>query len=99
VNGHRRRYTRGALRQAGQAAGWRIDRETGFNVVYLAPAALVRMARRRVPREDGASELALTPPTLDSALELPLRLEAALVRRGVNLPLGLSLLAVMSILR
>jgi SAM-dependent methyltransferase len=99
VNGHRRRYTRRALRQAGQAAGWRIDRETGFNVVYLAPAALVRMARRRVPREDGASELALTPPTLDSALELPLRLEAALVRRGVNLPLGLSLLAVMSILR
>jgi SAM-dependent methyltransferase len=99
VNGHRRRYTRRSLRQAGQAGGWRIDRATGFNVVYLAPAALVRFARRRVPEEDGASELALTPPTMDSALELPLRLEAALVRRGVNLPTGLSLLAVMSIIR
>jgi SAM-dependent methyltransferase len=100
VNRHRRRYTRRSLRQAGDAAGWRIDRETGFNVVYLAPAALVRMARRGgAPEEDGASELALTPPTLDSALELPLRLEAALVRRGVNLPTGLSLLAVMRVLR
>jgi hypothetical protein len=32
---------------------------------------------------------------LDAALELPLRLEAGLVRRGANLPTGLSLLAVM----
>jgi SAM-dependent methyltransferase len=97
VNGHRRRYTRRTLRAAAEAAGWRVERRTGFNVVYLAPAAAVRLARRRGARandEDG-SELALTPQRLDSALELPLRLEAALVRRGANLPTGLSLLAVM----
>jgi SAM-dependent methyltransferase len=97
VNGHRCRYTRRTLRRAAEAAGWRIVRRTGFNVVYLVPAALVRLARRNGDSQDGAgsSELALTPAGLDSALELPLRLEAALVRRGANLPTGLSLLAVM----
>jgi SAM-dependent methyltransferase len=97
VNRHRRRYTRRTLRRAAEAAGWRVVRRTGFNVVYLVPAALVRLARRNGDAQDegGSSELALTPAGLDSALELPLRLEAALVRRGANLPTGLSLLAVM----
>jgi SAM-dependent methyltransferase len=99
VNQHRRRYTRRTLRRAAERAGWDVVRRTGFNVVYLVPAALVRLARRgrdgRGGDDDGSSELALTPAGLDSALELPLRLEAALVRRGANLPTGLSLLAVM----
>jgi SAM-dependent methyltransferase len=98
VNGHRRRYTRRTLARAAEAAGWDIERRTGFNVVYLVPAGLVRLARRNGTEADadaGGSELALTPQRLDAALELPLRAEAALVRRGVNLPTGLSLLAVM----
>lgn len=100
VNGHRRRYTRRSLRTAAEAAGWRVDRMTGFNVVYLPAAALVRIARRGVPdQDDQASELALTPPALNGILELPLRLEATLVRRGMDLPTGLSLLAVMSVVR
>jgi SAM-dependent methyltransferase len=94
VNGHRRRYTRRTLRAAAHAGGWTVERMTGFNVVYLVPAALVRIARRdRAQRGD--SELELTPPASDPLLELPLRLEAALVRRGVDLPPGLSLLAVL----
>src|SRR3954468_11187860 len=93
VNGHRRRYTRRTLRRAAEAAGWEVERMTGFNVVYLAPAALVRIARR--DERGGGSELELTPPALDFLLELPLRLEAALVRRGVDLPTGLSLLGVL----
>ena len=94
VNGHRRRYTRRTLRRAAEAAGWEVERETGFNVFYLAPVALVRLARRGDGGAD-SSELALTPAALDTALELPLRLEAALVRRGANLPTGLSLVSVM----
>lgn len=93
VNGHRRRYSRRTLRAAAEAAGWQVERVTGFNVVYLAPAALLRIGRR--DREAGDSELELTPPRLDALLELPLRLEAALVRRGVDLPPGLSLMAVL----
>jgi SAM-dependent methyltransferase len=93
VNGHRRRYTREALRTGARTAGWRVDRETGFNVAYLLPAALVRITRRK--GTDSRSELNLTPPRLDPALEIPLRAEAALIRRGYDLPPGLSLLAVL----
>jgi SAM-dependent methyltransferase len=94
VNGHRRRYTRRTLRAAAEAGGWSVERMSGFNVAYLAPAALIRIARRRQP-QSGDSELEFTPSTLDPLLELPLRLEAALVRRGIDLPTGLSLLAVL----
>jgi SAM-dependent methyltransferase len=94
VNGHHRRYTRRSLRRAAVAAGWRIERMTAFNTVYLLPAAAVRMARRG--RDGGSSsELTLTPPALNGLLELPLRAEAALIARGVSLPAGLSLLAVL----
>ena len=93
VNRHRRRYTRRTLRAAAEAAGWEVERMTGFNVVYLVPAALVRIMQR--DGAEGESELELTPPKLDSLLELPLRVEAALVRRGTDLPTGLSLIAVL----
>jgi SAM-dependent methyltransferase len=93
VNGHRRRYTRRTLRRAAEAAGWRIERMTGFNAVYLLPAAAVRVTRRG--GDDRKSELALTPPALNDLLELPLRAEAALIARGISLPAGLSLLAIL----
>ena len=95
VNGHRRRYTRRTLRAAAEAAGWSVERMTGFNVAYLAPAALVRIVRRGRGGRNGDSELQLTPSSLDAALELPLRLEASLVGRGIDLPTGLSLVAVL----
>jgi SAM-dependent methyltransferase len=93
VNGHRRRYTRKSLERAATEAAWEVRRVTGFNVVYLVPAALVRAARKGAAGE-GGSELELTPPSLNPALELPLKAEAALIARNVNLPPGLSLLAV-----
>jgi SAM-dependent methyltransferase len=99
VNLHRRRYTRRSLRAAAERAGWQIDRMTGFNLAYLAPAALIRLARRGTEEPADTSELTLTPPSLNQLLEMPLRLEATLVRRGLNLPTGLSLLAVMSLVR
>jgi SAM-dependent methyltransferase len=97
VNGHRRRYTRRSLSAAAADSGWRIERMTGFNVAYLGPAAAVRIARRGAPDQDGTSELALTPPVLNPVLELPLRAESALLRRGLDLPPGLSLLASMAV--
>ena len=94
VNGHHRRYTRRSLRSAAAAAGWQVERMTSFNAFYLLPAAAVRLARRGATDGD-TSELELTPPALDALLELPLRAETALIRRGLNLPLGLSLLALL----
>jgi hypothetical protein len=94
VNGHHRRYVRRTLLDAATAAGWRRLRDTHFNTFFLAPAAFVRVALRSQGERQRRSELALTPRSLDPMLELPLRAEAALLRRGVRLPAGLSLLAV-----
>jgi SAM-dependent methyltransferase len=94
VNHHYRRYERATLFAAARAAGWEPERSTYFNSVLLAPAAAVRLAQRRHAHEPKArSDLALTPPRLNGLLELPLRAEAAWLRRGHGLPAGLSLLA------
>jgi 2-polyprenyl-3-methyl-5-hydroxy-6-metoxy-1,4-benzoquinol methylase len=94
VNCHYRRYVGRTLIEAASAAGWAPVRTTHFNASFLAPAALVRLVMRGEGERQRRSELALTPRALDGVLELPLRLEAALLRRGVRLPAGLSLLAV-----
>jgi SAM-dependent methyltransferase len=94
ANEHYRRYSAGSLRAAAAAAGWTLVRDSYFNSILLAPAAAVRVARRLVPPASGASDLQLTPGPLNAVLERPMRWEAALIRRGVRLPAGLSLLAV-----
>ena len=95
ANLHRRRYRASGLKEVIGAAGWIPQRHTYFNSLLLPPAAAVRLAerRRRRPRPEGVSDLHLTPPLLDPVLELPMRLEAALIRRGGAMPAGLSLLA------
>src|SRR4051794_41615724 len=51
------------------------------------------MARRSRARAEQRSDLSLTPEWLNPLLELPMRIEAALIRAGLRLPAGLSLLA------
>lgn len=93
ANLHYRRYRRQTLLDAAAASGWTVQSSTHFNALLLAPAATVRLASRHASSK--RSDLALTSPWTDGALELPLRLEAALLRRGGRLPAGLSLLAVL----
>ncbi|MBV9425497.1 MAG: class I SAM-dependent methyltransferase [Solirubrobacterales bacterium] len=95
VNHHYRRYGRPTLRATATDAGWRVRRMTSFNSLLLAPAAAVRLARRRRRRSDYESELTIGPPWLNSALEQPLRAEARWLATGHTLPFGLSLLAVL----
>jgi 2-polyprenyl-3-methyl-5-hydroxy-6-metoxy-1,4-benzoquinol methylase len=105
VNRHFRRYNRRTLRAAATGAGWEVDHLSGFNSLLLAPAAAVRLARRRhiaqVATESAGgveyrSDLTVGPSWLNGALERPLRWEAAWLRRGRRLPGGLSLLALLS---
>jgi SAM-dependent methyltransferase len=95
ANLHYRRYTRGSLVDAAVESDWEVAENSYFNAALLAPAAAVRLARRRAP--SGRSELTLTPPALDRVLEWPSRAEAALLRSGVRVPFGLSLLAVLRV--
>jgi len=96
ANQHHRRYRKRGLLEAARAAGWEPVTWSYFNSILLAPAAAVRLVQRlrRGRPAPTRSQLEMTPSGLDGVLELPLRLEAALVGRGVRLPAGLSLMAV-----
>ncbi len=85
---HKRRYTRPRLRQAVERCGWEPRIATYFNSLLLPPIAL---ARRLPDRSDeDKAELERTPTYLNAPLSLPMRLEAQLIRRGINLPAGVS---------
>jgi SAM-dependent methyltransferase len=94
ANLHYRRYGRRSLRAAADAAGWQVVSDTHFNALLLAPAAVVRIVERHRPRPS-SSDLARTPPVLNSLLEIPLILESRLLAHGGRLPVGLSLLAIL----
>jgi hypothetical protein len=71
---------------------------TSFNSLLLAPAAAVRIVRRRFVRETNGNytpDLELGPPWLNGVLERPMQAEARWLARGRSLPAGLSLLAVL----
>jgi hypothetical protein len=97
ANQHHRRYSRRSLRRAAVETGWLVVRMTGFNSLLLPPAAAVRLAQRLRwgPISQHAPDLELTPAGLNGALELPMRAEAAWIRRGRTIPGGLSQLALL----
>jgi SAM-dependent methyltransferase len=89
---HFRRYTLRVLRERVVAAGWEPLAWSYFNTVLLAPVAAVRLLGRRRPARDGERpDLELTPSWLNRVLAQPMRLEAALIGRGVRLPAGVSI--------
>jgi SAM-dependent methyltransferase len=88
---HFRRYTFGRLQRVVRAGGWDPVAASYFNTVLLAPIAAVRVLARRRPVEGGRPDLRLTPRALNGALLAPMRAEAALIERGVRLPVGVSI--------
>jgi hypothetical protein len=96
MNHHHRRYNSHTLRQAAEEAGWRCARTTHFNSLLLPVATLLRaLARPHADRAKSSLDLWIPPAPLNSLLQLPLSLEAALIRRGQRIPAGLSLLALL----
>ena len=90
--GHRRRYRRGQLEAAARRQGWALERVTHFNVLLLAPMAVVRVASRwagRAPRSD----LLTLPRSAGVALRCSLAVEERALRAGLRPPIGLSLMA------
>lgn len=86
----RQRFTRPGLCRAVGAAGFRIHRATYANSLLL-PVALAKFRLwEPFTRARPSSGVVLPAPWLNRALELPLRAEAALIRRGLNFPLGQS---------
>ena len=93
---HHRRYTRALLLDRAAAAGWQPERVTAFNTVLLPAIAAARLVQRARRAPQPASDLGRTPQgAVNGALERVIRAEAALIRRGRDLPAGVSLLAVL----
>ena len=95
AGGHKRRYSRRELVQKVQRAGFAVERVTSFVSVPLAPMAASRLRARIGIRHDPDSNAELSlPRALDRLLELAMTAERALIRAGVSLPAGGSLLLV-----
>jgi SAM-dependent methyltransferase len=88
---HYRRYTRPLLRERVRSHGWEPTLGTYFYTSMLPPVAAVRTFQRFRSNGNGKSDLHLSPGSLDRWLELPVRGEAELIKRGVSLPAGVSL--------
>lgn len=92
---HVRRYTLSRVRSRAEGAGWSPVHATYFNSILLPAVAAARgmsrvSARRGGSRRRGHTDLDRTPGGLNGLLELPLRLEAGAISRGVRLPAGVS---------
>jgi len=99
---HVRRYTLAVLQDRLRASGWTVTQATYFNSILLPVVAAARLASRwsarwsaarssRQSSRQGHTDLDRTPALLNAVLELPMRLEAALVGRGARFPAGVSL--------
>jgi hypothetical protein len=94
--GHRRRYGAKRTREMLQAAGLRVER-LSYGLFFLFPVALVaRLVQRlttRLRRHPPETGIIRVPGPLNRLLTGLMDLENALIRR-VNLPIGVSLVAV-----
>lgn len=92
---HVRRYTAGRLQRVLAAADFLVDRVTYTNVVAFPPAVVVRgvLAKLR-SGPAAATDFTVHGPLVNDSLLATYRLEAAMIRRGWRLPVGLSAAAV-----
>ena len=87
----RHRYTKGELRALLEGAGLEVLRLTYCNSI-LFPLLLVRRTVDRLASRHG-SDVEFLPAPVEWLFRQLLLVEAALIRRGLNLPLGASVVA------
>ncbi len=90
--GHYRRYTRPEIIRRCRAAGAEVSRASYFNTTLLPAIATVRWARQRRGQPMGNTELEQTGPLANRVLRLPMTAEARLVKAGMSLPAGVSII-------
>ena len=96
MNLHQRRYTARLLRSRAEAAGWRIHYVSYFNAALLLPIAAHRRLQRLIGHSSPTdNDFKRTPARLNRLLEGVLAAEANLIGRGVALPAGVSVAAVL----
>jgi len=92
LSGHRRRYVRKELEKKIERAGFRVVRSTSFVSFLLPLMKLVRLLEKK--KVDDMTMGLKISNLLNACLEQVLRLEHLLIRMGVSLPAGGSLLVI-----
>jgi SAM-dependent methyltransferase len=90
---HKRRYSRRELARKLEDAGFRVERITSFVSLLLPVMVLSRARQKDAATYDPEGEYR-APRFVDRAMELTTETERWLIRRGVSLPAGGSLVAV-----
>ena len=87
---HYRRYRRRELVARVGEAGWTPSSASYYNTLLLPAIAAARLRRSAVAGTPARSEMERSSGRLMAGLVVPLRLEAALLARGLRLPIGVS---------
>jgi SAM-dependent methyltransferase len=90
---HVRRYTRDELQGKLRAAGFKVAWQTSFVSLLLPMMLLSRLGGRGARNPDPFREFRI-PRWLDAALYLVMRVEIGLIKLGVRMPVGGSLMMV-----
>ncbi len=85
----RHRYTLGEVKRMVRNAGFKPLRATYANMLLLPPATAMRVWQRVAGVHEG-SDFETGEGAMSGALKKALSFEAALVRRGIDLPFGIS---------
>ena len=91
---HVRRYRVGELRKKVLKAGFQLELETSFVSLLLPAMYLSRLALREAPADGDASTELILPVLIDRLFGAMMTLERQLIRLGVRLPVGGSVLLV-----
>jgi 2-polyprenyl-3-methyl-5-hydroxy-6-metoxy-1,4-benzoquinol methylase len=95
INQHFKRYRRPELRRLLADNGFQVVRSSYWNFLLFWPVALIRLIRRLRPKDEAfAGDIRPAPALLNRALTRLLRCENALLLRGLNFPVGVSVMAV-----
>jgi SAM-dependent methyltransferase len=86
-----RRYTRGQLQKILEKAGFKVTYITYLNTL-LFPLMVLR--RKIIQPKNDESDVKLFPPLIDAMFRMVMGLEHLLIRMGLTMPFGGSLLAV-----
>jgi len=90
---HRRRYTRRALRQKLEAAGFTVAKLSYFNSLLALPILGVRLLGKVLRRGQPASDLRRSPRSVNAVLTRVFGFERFILR-FISMPVGVSIIAI-----
>jgi len=95
LNEHQRRYSRKGLVNLFRESGFEVLRSSYWNSALFLPVLGYRIVAKLAPRSSSSREqLRATGPVANRILTRILRLENAILSRGVNFPVGISLMVI-----